>query len=50
LIASKKYESNLIEKLQSGKDYVLLPETPEQFNAMTELLTTKKSGDTTSIY
>ncbi len=42
IIATKEYESDLIRKLRSGMDHILLPETPEQFYAMADLLTVKK--------
>lgn len=42
IIASKEYESGLIKKVQSGMEYILLPETPEQFDEMADLLTIKK--------
>ncbi len=42
MIAPKEYETALIEKLQTGMDYILLPETPEQFYEMADLLTTKE--------
>ncbi|CAF1056914.1 unnamed protein product [Rotaria sordida] len=35
----RKYESDLIKQIHSGREYILLPETSEQFHAMAELLT-----------
>jgi pimeloyl-ACP methyl ester carboxylesterase len=42
IIASKAYESDLIRQLHSGKEHIVLPETPEQFDTMADLLTVTK--------
>jgi hypothetical protein len=42
LIVGKDYESDLLKEVRSGKYYILLPETCEQFYTMVDLLVVKK--------
>jgi hypothetical protein len=42
-IATEEYETDLIRRLRSGEYSVLLPETIEQFSAMSEVLMETKT-------
>jgi len=42
LIVGKDYESDLLKEVRSGKYYIILPETYEQFYTMVDLLLIKK--------